>query len=57
VTCLTYEQFKLDDRVFEHGTVGDKFYIILEGEVAVMVPNLEINKVKKRIDGVNSQIE
>lgn len=37
--CLTYEYFKKGSAVFEWGSVGDKFYIILQGIVGVQVPN------------------
>ena len=36
---LTFKELKKDDFVIEHGTVGDEFYIILEGECEVIVPD------------------
>ena len=30
---MKYEMYKKDTYVFEHGTVGTKFYIILDGKV------------------------
>ena len=40
---LTLEEFDKDEMVFEFDDVGDKFYIVLEGQVGVDVP------VKKRV--------
>jgi len=34
-----------DAIVFEYGTIGDLFYIILEGSVSVLVPNKEKMKL------------
>jgi signal-transduction protein with cAMP-binding, CBS, and nucleotidyltransferase domain len=42
--CLTYEYFKNGNSVFEWGSVGDKFYIILQGVVSVQVPNEQYKK-------------
>lgn len=49
VSCLTYEFVPKDCNVFEYGKLrrvsflslgsqGDKFYILLEGEVGVLIP-------------------
>ena len=38
IKALRIERFKKDDLVFEYGDLGDKFYIILEGSVSVLVP-------------------
>jgi CRP-like cAMP-binding protein len=38
VQALTHESFFKGENVFELGSQGDKFYIILEGEVGVMIP-------------------
>ena len=40
---MTLEEFYKDEMVFEFDDVGDKFYIVLEGQVGVDVP------VKKRV--------
>lgn len=32
-------KFKQNEAIFEYGTQGDKFYIILEGKVSVSIPN------------------
>lgn len=36
---LTYLELPADAIVFEYGTIGDLFYIILKGSVRVLVPN------------------
>lgn len=41
----------MDDIVFEYGSVGDKFYLILRGSVGVMVPS----KVPKTDDNTSVQ--
>ena len=48
VSCLTYEYCEAGKRVFDYGKIyclltqlgshGDKFYIILDGQVSVQVP-------------------
>lgn len=40
---MTLEEFDKDEMVFEFDDVGDKFYIVLEGQVGVDVP------IKKRV--------
>jgi len=35
---LHYEHFKKGTNVFDWGSFGDKFYIILRGKVSVQVP-------------------
>lgn len=34
-----YEHCMADEIVFELGSVGDKFYLILRGEIGVMMPS------------------
>jgi len=36
--CLTYAVFKPHERIIEYGTYGYTFYIILKGNVSVLVP-------------------
>ncbi|CDW72769.1 UNKNOWN [Stylonychia lemnae] len=57
VSCLTYENFKMGDTVFEWGTNGDKFYIIIEGHVSVMIPHPDIKDVNAQIDQQRSLID
>lgn len=42
--CLTYLELPAGAIVFEYGSIGDLFYIILGGDVKVLVPNQ--NKLK-----------
>ncbi len=44
---LTYESFKKGSNVFEWGSFGDKFYIILKGKVSVQIPQ---DKFKKKVN-------
>ena len=60
VACLQYEFLKEGSTVFEYGecsvilndvdSLGDKFYIILNGMVSVLVPN-------KKVKDFNSKFE
>ena len=45
--ALTYEHFKKGTNVFDWGSFGDKFYIILRGKVSVLVPQ---EKLKKKVN-------
>ncbi|CAD8136579.1 unnamed protein product [Paramecium octaurelia] len=36
-----FEQYKQGDIIFHYGDIGDKVYVILKGEVAVLVPRAE----------------
>ena len=36
---LKFEYFNSNDKVFEYGSIGDKFYLILKGSVSVMLPS------------------
>jgi CRP-like cAMP-binding protein len=36
---IKYEFHKEGDVVFDYGSVGDKFYLIIRGEVAVLIPS------------------
>lgn len=44
---MTYKEIEADELVIEYGTFGDEFYVILEGECEVMVPDLRIDEVKQ----------
>eukprot|EP00347_Sterkiella_histriomuscorum_P021256 403334649 len=64
VSCLTYESCQAQDNVFEWDTNGDKFYIILEGVVSVMIPHpdkkdsdIEITKIRKQIEEKKLQLK
>lgn len=46
--CLTYIKLPQGAIVFEYGTFGDLFYIILKGSVSVLIPNKEkMEKIEK----------
>lgn len=49
---LTYMQLPAQSIVFEYGTIGDLFYIILKGSVTVMVPDKK--KIAKLEKGQNA---
>lgn len=38
---LTLEKVKRNEIVFDYGVPGDKFYMILNGEVEVLLPNTD----------------
>ena len=61
VQCLTYEYKNSMQKVFDYGTslslipigsFGDKFYVILQGEVSVLVPNKRVfaNTIELRME-------
>ena len=50
ISSMNYEFCKAGSEVFEYGSYGDKFYIILQGEVKVIIPNPEIWDFKERFE-------
>lgn len=48
VQRLTYEYFPRGKEVFEYGSIGEKFYIIIDGEVSIMVPNPDCRDFQRR---------
>lgn len=48
---MSYEKFDREEIVFEMGTEGQKFYVILKGSVGVLVP------IPKIIEEVNEKGE
>lgn len=56
---MTYKEVNKDDFVIEYGTFGDEFYLILEGECEVLVPqrkdgilnivNFELRSLKEKV--------
>lgn len=38
------------------GSIGDKFYIILQGSVSVLIPNSDIRDFRKRFDEYQKHI-
>jgi CRP-like cAMP-binding protein len=49
VQCLKYQKINAGDNVFDYGTYGDKFYIIIHGSVQVLVLNPR-RKTKKDLE-------
>lgn len=39
IKCMNFTKLKQNDIVFKYGEIGDKFYVLLKGKVAVKVPN------------------
>lgn len=50
--CLTYESVAKGRYVFEYGSVGEKFFIIIEGEVSVVIPNPECRDFRHRYEAM-----
>lgn len=48
--CLTYEPMQRGKEVFEYGSIGEKFYMMIEGEVSVLIPNAECRDFKRRYE-------
>jgi hypothetical protein len=49
--CLQLESFHEEEMVFDHGEIGEKFYIIVSGQVAVDIPvKIEVSptEIEKR---------
>jgi CRP-like cAMP-binding protein len=49
IATSTYETFKKGKTVFKFGAKGDKFYLILHGEVGVHIPVREYKETKRQI--------
>ncbi|TNV87944.1 hypothetical protein FGO68_gene15687 [Halteria grandinella] len=59
VSCLTYEFVPKGCNVFEYGSQGDKFYILLQGEVGVLIPNsndYNYREVREQIEYTRVQL-
>ena len=39
VNCLSFQEMKKGETVMEFGDVGNKFYLILQGEVEIHIPD------------------
>ena len=44
---MTLKEMKKDEFVIEYGSLGDEFYVILEGECEVTVPDSASNDLKE----------
>ena len=50
---LNYEHFNKNDIIFEYGSQGDKYYLIIRGEVAVMLPSKKQQEVSRLYEEYN----
>ena len=50
VSCLNHEFKKPNENVFDWGSTGDKFFIILHGTVNVLIPHPDIKDAKIKIE-------
>ena len=41
--CLSFEKYKKDEKVFEYGDSGQKFYIMFKGVCSVYIRNDQIS--------------
>lgn len=61
LSLMTYKEMKKDQFVIEYGTFGEDFYVILEGECEVLVPdqNLEDNfkSIVKELNAAKAGLE
>lgn len=46
LSLMTFKEMEADDFVIEYGTFGDEFYVILDGECEVLVPNQQTDLFK-----------
>ncbi len=50
---LQYEFFFKDQMVFKQGETGEKFYIIIDGEVCIKIFNKAYDAKKKELAAIN----
>lgn len=46
---MTYKELEADEVVIEYGSIGDEFYVILEGECEVCIPDQRVDEIKQII--------
>ena len=46
ISLMEYKEMKQDQFAIEYGTFGDEFYVVLDGEVEVMVPDTSSDTFK-----------
>ena len=51
---IKFEHFPAGEVVFNHGDYGDKFYIIMKGEVGVIIPKKVSNQANNMNDTQSS---
>ena len=61
LSLMTYKEMKKDELVIEYGTFGEDFYVILEGECEVLVPDIKYGEdfktVVREMHAVRANIE
>jgi hypothetical protein len=57
VNALSYEFQPKHRDVFEYGDAGEKFYLILDGEVTVVIPNPECRDFLHRFEEMQKERE
>ena len=50
MSIIQYEEYQEGDIVFRYGDDGDKFYLIMKGEITVFTPNMEIPNWEKQYE-------
>ena len=41
VNCMTLRYVEAENFVFEHGSLGEEFFLILDGKVEIQIPDKE----------------
>lgn len=58
---MDYLELQAKDEVFEYGSTGDLFYIVLEGNVEILIPNqqklTEFINTGYKIEDVTAEIQ
>ena len=47
MNLMTLKELKKDEFVIEYGSFGDEFYLIIEGECEVLIPDQDCNDLKQ----------
>ena len=47
LSLMTFKELKQDEFVIEYGSFGEEFYVILEGECEILVPDTSSEDFKK----------
>ena len=60
LSLMTFKEVKQDNFVIEYGTVGDEFYVVLDGECEILVPDKatdEFNQINFELRCLREQLE
>ena len=61
LSLMTYKEMKADEFVIQYGNFGEEFYVILEGQCEVQVPDKhqldQLKKVNQHIFLMKTKIE